>query len=69
MDYLDYLKKAQESQALAALLLDDSEERGPADLRRSYEDNMREAYFYVLSAIAFELRRIADALCDAKQGE
>jgi hypothetical protein len=66
---MDYLKEAQKFLTFATVLLDEAEERGPADLRRSYEDNMREAYFYVLSAIAFELRRIADTLCDAKQGE
>jgi hypothetical protein len=66
---MDYLKEAQKFLTFATVLLDEVEERGPADLRRSYEDNMREAYFYVLSAIAFELRRIADTLCDAKQGE
>ncbi|GIV51057.1 MAG: hypothetical protein KatS3mg038_1578 [Candidatus Kapaibacterium sp.] len=61
---MDYLKEAQKFLTFATVLLDEAEERGPVDLRRSYEDNMREAYFYVLSAIAFELRRIADTLCE-----
>jgi len=59
---LDYMKEAQKFFNIASVLLDEAEERGPVDLRSSYEDNMREAYFYVLSAIAFELRRIADTL-------